>query len=442
MAQGMGGSIQPASRQAWGASWPLWLFIALLGCLLSACSNNSSVAHTARRVSGPVLQTVHLKQQPFVMVADAPTGRIVVLSTNNPYATDYNLLVTSIQVLDATTGTLVRTVPVSGYVPFVTPTGTTTFAVDPRGGQVFLASAQHVDSSGSLVGHGALRVIDGRTGHIVRTVALPYVPCALVLDASAGRIFVGLGGLSGVPATVAMLDERTGTLLRITPVHGAPCLPGVDERRGTVYFASLDPTVQQVLALDVRTGRVRTTIAVTGEGTIDSLAIDESAGRVLVDQFDGQSRRGNLSIFDAPTGRHVATVDGVGGEPLVVDAGKGRAYAVKRAVSTSNADDIVINTVATRTGQLVRQVEVAPAAENGAGAALTVDALRRHVLAVPAHGDARLHVLDAGSGRQLRTVALGGTIGTPAIVVDERTARIFVANAEASVVDVLDAARL
>ncbi len=436
----MGGSMQPASRQTGGALRPLWPLVALLGCLLSACSNSppagTPAAHIARHVSGPVLRTVRLTQRPFVMVADAPAGRIFVLSTNDPSAPDYNLPVASIQVLDATTGALVRTMPVSDYVPFVTTMGTTTLTVDPRGGQVFLASTQHVNGGG----RGALHVLDGRTGHVVRTVALPYVPCALALDASAGHLFVGLS--SGSTAAIAMLDDRTGALLRSVSAKGAPCLPSVDAHEHAVFFGSVDPALQQLTTLNARTGAARAPMAVTADGFIDALAVDERAGRVLVDQFDGQGRRGNLSVFDARTGRPIAEVDGVGGEPLVVDATTGHAFAVKSAISTNNADNVVVNTVATRTGRLVRRVELIPAAENGSGAALAVDATRGRVYAVPAHDYARLIVLDARSGRRLRTIALGGAIDTPAVAVDERTGRIFVANAGAGTATVLDAARL
>jgi len=48
-------------------------------------------------------------------------------------------------------------------------------------------------------------------------------------------------------------------------------------------------------------------------------------------------------------------------------------------------------------------------------------------------------VLDARSGRILRTVTVG--LGPYAVAVDERTSRVFVANYDGNTVSVLDAGR-
>lgn len=438
-----------AMKRARIAAWTAWLPMAVLAGLLSACGGSPArPPHppAARRATGPVLQTTRLGQWPFALAADAPAGRVLVLASNNPNLSPYHIRPTTVQILDAATGAIVRTVPLTDYVPHDPAGGTNALTVDPRNGQAFLASAQHVDGDSNPIGRASLRALDGRTGRAVWTVALPSVgPCVVALDARTHRIFVGLvGPTTGLPsstARVAVIDERTGTLLRSVPVGGMPCLAGVDTRGGVVFFG--DAGGQDVVGLDAETGSVHVKVVLSAdEGTIESLAVDERAGRVLVGQFAGVVRLHNLSVLDAQTGRRLATVDGVGGAPLVVDAATGHAFGVKRALSSNNMDNIVVHTVETRTGRLVQQVELVPAAGDGEGAALAVDAARGRVFAVPVPDDARLHVLDARSGRQLRAVTLGGVVQTLAVVVDERTARVFVSNADAGTVSVLDAARL
>jgi YVTN family beta-propeller protein len=132
----------------------------------------------------------------------------------------------SVNVLNLTRGTLLRTVQVSaqpGYVRLAPAV-----AVDDRTQRVFVANGGDSTDSGSV------SVLDAVSGAVARTVSPGAHPVAVAVDAQRGRVFVANHG-SG---SVSILDATTGAVLRTIPVEGLPALVAVDARRARVFVAA------------------------------------------------------------------------------------------------------------------------------------------------------------------------------------------------------------
>ncbi len=98
----------------------------------------------------------------------------------------------SLQVLDAGSGVLLRSVPIG--------VGTTDVAVDERRGRVYVLSIGAADAHGGLTRPGTLNVVDERSGQVVRTLAVGAVPLTLALDRRHDRLLVGcIGPFGGAP---------------------------------------------------------------------------------------------------------------------------------------------------------------------------------------------------------------------------------------------------
>ena len=82
---------------------------------------------------------------------------------------------------------------------------------------------------------GSVFVLDARSGTLIRTVALSDSPGPLVVDERAGRVVVLTGSWPGTINHVSILDARTGALLRTLPVGVAANGMAVDERNGHVF---------------------------------------------------------------------------------------------------------------------------------------------------------------------------------------------------------------
>jgi YVTN family beta-propeller protein len=144
--------------------------------------------------SGALLRTVALGQRPTALSVDEAAGRVFTLNSARidpavPYAASAS---TSVSVLDARSGALLRTV-VPGALP-------SALAVDERSGHVFVTNS----------GDDTVSVLDARSGVMLRRVGLDGVPQALAVDAPAQRVFVGT---NGPPGRLLVLDSWTGRRL-------------------------------------------------------------------------------------------------------------------------------------------------------------------------------------------------------------------------------------
>jgi DNA-binding beta-propeller fold protein YncE len=166
-------------------------------------------------------------------------------------------------VLDAGSGTIVRTVPVGTLAGAI--------AVDERTGQAFVSNT--LDRT--------LLVLDGRTASVLRTVAVPWAPGALAVDERRGDLVVAHAYDNGV----SLLDAASGRVVRTVAVPWAPRALAVDQRRGRVVVLTSEERVPsapvgQVQMLDGQTGQLLHTVAVGADAR--ALALDERTGDAFV----------------------------------------------------------------------------------------------------------------------------------------------------------------
>jgi len=403
--------------------------------------------------AGPLLRTVGVAAHPIALVDDAPTGRVFVFSRT---AGDTTSGESRITVLDAGSGRVVHVFSL-GHRAFVPTTyGAPLAAVDPRTGRVFVPTSRQLGSDGVPEGPGTVTVLDGRSGALLRTLPVGHAPFAVALDGRTRRVFVSNYGYQPTPQSttsadggLSVLDADSGRQLARMPDEGGEPLV-VDERTQRVFALGSS----EVDVLDAATGRRRARVVLSPPEFGDSgyyMTVDERAGRVLVG-LDNGFYSPNARGLDASTGAVVyslGTAQRPVGGPLAVDPHTGHTVWVGVVVTNSSGSNTNIYLADTRTGRPVRgsltgsgdevsrdqSFGVAIAADPAHGRAVLVTA----VTATGHNGD-QVAVIDTGSGRFRRVMELGA--GPPAIAVDERAGRVFVANAGANTVSVLDAARL
>jgi len=360
-------------------------------------------------VVGP-LRTVRVGQHPVLVAVDARDRRVFVANAG-PLAGD-NVLPRrpgSVSIVDERTGAVLRTVAV-GQTPVA-------IAFDAPTQRVFVLSAGAISTAAGPASSGSsIAVLDAATGALRRTVAVDPVPLppfgagavpnarqALVVDSASGRVYVV------VTTGVLVLDGSTGLVRRRIALAGPPSVAALDAADGLLYVGDADdptaPTppipeggyVGFLAEIDLATGRVRANVVLAQQG-VSAIAVDARAGRVLVVEPRGVSERAFVDVLAARTGARLRTITlpgtfGAGDCAVTLDRARGHAFVV---YTPSGYD-----------------------AENGFGATL--------------------YVLDAASGRVLRTTPLAsGTSSTSggagyflgqAVTVVAQPARVLVATA-------------
>jgi YVTN family beta-propeller protein len=249
--------------------------------------------------SGTVLHSTPLGKGARFLATDAPLGRIFVVNVDSG----------SLSAVNADTGHVLQTIAVGDQ-----PGGV---AVDERTHRVFVAG--FVGQNGD----GAVRVLDGRTGALVRTLRFPQLPATPVVDEGGGRVYIGLDE-SG---KIAVLDSHTGNLTRTFGVK-------------TPNQVLLDASAHRLCAfgegiasvMDVTTGTIirNIKIGVPGEGAVDSI-------RGLFYLVDDSN---SVIVLDARTGRMVRRVKvGQVPEAVAVDTKTGRAFVVNTGGNTVSVLD-------------------------------------------------------------------------------------------------------
>jgi len=309
---------------------------------------------------------------------------------------------------------------------------------------------------------GAMDVARRPDGNpVVGTVTVGPDPGTLVVDTQTGRAFVG----DQSNGRVDVLDTATGTLVRTVAVVPSPAGTQVDdltadERLGRVFVLSApglgSPLLRgYVSALDARSGRLLLTTPVTLGGALGWLAVDSRARRLFVLGFPDYLPVGTtpdpvrdavrVSVLDALSGRLVRALalplppqplgsGAFAGSPLGVDQRTGRVFV-------SRFDGARLSVLDAASGRLLRTVTVrgrrrATTVTMWDEGAPVVDARTNRVFV----GDAlrgTLSMLDAVSGRLLRATPLPGAVYPSAPVVDEQAGRVFVVDGAG--VSVLDA---
>lgn len=269
-------------------------------------------------------------------------------------------------------------------------------AVDPRTGRAFVVS----------YGDSTLSIVDAPTADLIRTLPLGGPPGPLIVDEQTGRAFVVTDGNS----SVSVFETRGGRLLRVIAVSAAerPAM-AVDTRTDRIFLTGPDG----VVVLDGRDGSVLRTIPLAvAPNALAGLAVDARTGHVFaVDHNDAA-----VIMMDTRGGRVLRAIAvGSGPTDVVVDERTGRAFVV-------NADSYSLSVIDTRDGALVRTLSLDPGP-------LAVDERTGRVFMASDGGASygNLYVLDAATGRLLRTAYTSPAASPTALAVDQRSGRVFVA---------------
>lgn len=301
--------------------------------------------------TGALLRTVTVGRGPSSVVVSERFGRVFVVNAASG----------SVSVLDARSGLPLRTIAVG--------LGPSAIAIDDRSHRVFVSALR---SNGGLLG-GMIQLLDAASGRPLRSVGVGDYPGIIGVDEQTNRAFVVFPGdatrmldatsgqvISIIPVAgvgcplgagvsartthifiptrigVAVVDTRSGTVLRTTPIPLAagytihctgpiptgPIVIGV--RSARVFMGDFVPFARDRLTmLDARSGRVLRTIALGAPAL--ALAIDERRGRAVV----ALGAPGGVDIRDVANGRRLGHID-VGGVPMavVVDGKTGRAFVL------------------------------------------------------------------------------------------------------------------
>ncbi len=285
-----------------------------------------------------------------------------------------------------------------------------------------------------------LRIINMRTGRVVRSVTLDAAGGVLVPDPSTQRVF----RIDPNMQQIDMIDARKGVVLNPPPwptwMRGTRLVMNVvnaalvSPRSGHVFLAmanvnSLSTPVQALVMLDGHTGRtLRILPFLSKSGTIAKVANGNNPNAYSTRlSLTLDHRSGYIYVFD-PTG-WMTVVDGVSGKILwsrrlhvnvtggVLDGRNGHIFAFGTSKDPTPSGKSIVRlgdrligrigsvlAINAMTGAIVRQVHGGTNWITSEGIAL--DDTTNHVFVADPLSDS-LSVLDAATGRILRTIAIG-----------------------------------
>jgi len=391
----------------------------------------------------PVLRTVGVGREPVAIAVDAQAGRTFVLSRAG-----------EVTVLDAATGAVMRTIAVGRGAQAVAVAASTgrAFVTDP--GRVFM--------------------LDARTGVVLRTfpVGGGGPTGALAVDARHGEVFVAANGVDHGPASIAVLDATTGRLKRSIPRYANLLAVDGVVRRIIVPYAceGNDALTSNACAdtLDATTGRRLKRVDFGGEEgftpALTAVAVDAQAGRAFVLYGDGRGTSA-VGVLATRTGVGQGSIGGTAGTlgTLTVDEQAGRIAIATAPDSYAAANSngplrtAFVSVFDTRSGRDLANTTVPTASQSYVfvpGAAADPQRGQFYVVATlyptatAVLPRSILDVFAASNGRLVRTLTLPTAVGQPnasvgpAMAVDERTGRLFIASKSDNTVSVFDTTRL
>ncbi len=300
----------------------------------------------------------------------------VALDEGTQHAFIVNNLSNTVSVLDLTTATLMRTVPVG-----LSPNAVT---VDTRRRRAIVTNQMLTPSSTA----GSISILDTESGRLLRTIKIAGSPIAVACDEAVGRSFVVLASgaivvietSSGVrlatvqvghaPATmvldsrqhrlfltdrkgvVRVLSTRTTRMLMSIRAGQSPFALATDERTGHIFIGDRGTAPTRVFMVDGHTGRLLRTVGLAPGLDPLQIVVDVRTRRVFVMNGGSINRpTGTIVTIDADTGRFVNSTP-VGGNPsdIVVESDTQRVYV-------ANADSNSVSVLDAHNGQ---QAHVAP----------------------------------------------------------------------------------
>jgi DNA-binding beta-propeller fold protein YncE len=181
---------------------------------------------------GHILRTIALPHGGDEVALASHRARLILLGVPNTAGeVDY------VTTVDTHNGTIVRAVPLAS-APYAT------MAIDEAADRAFVAYSSGERDGGDY--RAAVAVLDIRRGALRRIVPLWGLPTRIVVDTARAHVFVELQHADGTrtnnaPATIAMLDARSGAVLH-TAVVGRNAGPVVvDGRAGRLFVAAAGP---------------------------------------------------------------------------------------------------------------------------------------------------------------------------------------------------------
>lgn len=195
-----------------------------------------SEVYTLDAATGAMRAEVSLSDSALSMALDGRDGRLFVTSADG-----------ILSVLDAGSGRLLRRLN----------RGPGVLAADERTGRIFLAR-QQVDTPLPFSGPQRLTLLDGRTGAVLRDVALDSPSYALALDAGGTRLLVATVGTTdavGRPlgyGSVEVFDTPTLTVRGRIPVGVVPGAVALGGRPGGAFVLNTATDPENGSALRVR----------------------------------------------------------------------------------------------------------------------------------------------------------------------------------------------
>jgi YVTN family beta-propeller protein len=254
--------------------------------------------------------------------------------------------------------------------------------------------------------HGAVMVIDGRTG-AAKSVKVGAHPDCIAVNTVTGRAYVANSG-SG---NVSVLDGATDEVVATVKTDRRPYYVGVNETTNKVYVSNTFSRVMTVIDGGTNTS----TELPVGSG--DALIVDGKSDKVYLLGYEDP----NLRVIDGSTGEVVRQpVGSVHAWAPAIDAERRVLY-----VTRSGTADILAIGMDTHEHTVIKVGNIP--------SAVAVDAVTHRVY-VANYADDTLSVIDGG--RVLATVKVGR--GPQNIAVDAKRKRVYVANFHGDSVTVID----
>ncbi len=252
----------------------------------------------------------------------------------------------AVVVSDAMTNSITAT-PAMGFAPWApAPTylSPQAIAYDPANGEMYVLADGYDSAIAS--GYYNLVILDGTTGAIVSSTALPVVAVCLVYDSSNQVMYMGAG--AGLTANYLIGYNSANALVSDLPLSATPVALAFDSVDGYIdVLASTGAAADQILVVNPVTNTTINTFNPDPSfmALSHSLTYDP-ATRYLY----GGEANGGLSVVNATTGRLVANVSGVAGVSIL-DPANGDLY-----VTDANTNSVGV--VSTSSNSMITSIPV------------------------------------------------------------------------------------
>lgn len=261
----------------------------------------------------------------------------------------------SLEVVDLTAGTRVRSVP--GFH-------------EPQG-VLYIAGLDRIVVTG---GDGACDILDGRSFGRIARIGFSTDADNVRYDEASGRVYVGYGD-----GALGVVDPKAGVAVGDIRLAGHPEAFQIDRSEGRIFVNV--PAAGHVGMVDLAAGAVLATWPLRSARDNYPMALDE-AGRRL---FIGTRRPARLLVLDTRSGRTVAALESSGdADDLFYDARSRRIY-----LSGGEGAITVYEQQAPDRYRIIGRVRSAP----GARTSLFVPEQDRLYVAAPARGGREAEIL-------------------------------------------------